>query len=171
MTPDPITLEVDVRASPRQLWRAWTDGEELTRWPAARAHVSPEIGGRYELIWEPEHPERNSTVGCRITAFVPLEVLAFTWKGPVPFADLMNVEPSPTTVVLTFASLGPGLTRVRLQHFGWGDGPCWAAARAWHEQAWNAAFARLRAQFGSSRLTRAGARCRSRERARSGSPL
>jgi len=140
----PIVIEVELEAPVERVWRAWTEPDELASWLTELANVRMEVGGPYELFWEPEHPERNSTLGCTITALEPNRLLAFTWKGPVPYADLMNIEPPPTSVTVSFQASGPECTIVRLEHVGWGSGPRWEEARAWHVKAWQEAFARLK---------------------------
>lgn len=57
-------------------WHAWTDADELRRWFAKRANVHAVRGGPYELFWEPENPERNSTIGCRLTFALAAQLVA-----------------------------------------------------------------------------------------------
>lgn len=140
-------LEVAVAAPVDRVWKAWTDPEQLVRWLANAANVQVQVGGPYELFWEPDRPERNSTQGCQITAMHECEWISFTWKGPEPYADLMNSEPLPTSVKVLLRAMGPAQTIVRLEHAGWGDGPRWAEARHWQEHAWQIALTELRRQM------------------------
>lgn len=77
-----ITLTIEVPVGLERAWQAWTEPGELTRWLTLKARVEPRLGGAYELFWEPEHPERNSTIGCRISNYSRPSLLAFQWKGP-----------------------------------------------------------------------------------------
>jgi uncharacterized protein YndB with AHSA1/START domain len=141
--PAPLIIRRAFSASPERLWRAWTEEAELTAWLAARARVTLEAGGPYELFWEPEHPERNSTLGCRLTAVEPHRRLAFTWRGPPAYAELMNVgEPPPTRVEVSFEPRGEK-TVMHFVHSGWGEGQRWEEARTWQERAWLGAFEAL----------------------------
>ena len=140
---DPIIVETGLPAPVGRVWRAWTEPDQLAAWFTKRAQVRAEEGGPYELFWEPEHPERNRTQGRRVTARQPHDLLAFTWKGPAIFADLMNTELLPNAVVVTFRATSPSATSVRVEHFGWGSGPRWAEARAWHERCWQEGCANL----------------------------
>lgn len=148
MSPDPkksestFELERGFDVPITRLWTAWTDPEELSRWLALRAHVEPVVGGAYELFWDPEHPERNSTLGCRVLALEDFRLLAFSWRGPVQFAGLMNGEPPPTQVRIEFRS-EDDRTWMRLIHSGWGEGPAWDEARSWFEQVWAGALGKL----------------------------
>lgn len=138
-----LDLERTYAAPVEQVWAAWTQNAALATWLSAKANVSTEIGGPYELFWEPDHPDRNSTLGCHVTAVQPNVRLAFSWKGPVPYADLMNVEPLPTSVTVTFESRCDNGTRVTLQHLGWGSSQRWQEAKAWQEKAWQVALDEL----------------------------
>jgi len=62
-----ITMEETLNAPIDRVWRAWTDLEQLCPWLALRATVVPKRGGPYELFWDLAHPERQSTLGCRVT--------------------------------------------------------------------------------------------------------
>jgi uncharacterized protein YndB with AHSA1/START domain len=147
----PITIEWTFDMTANLTWRAWTHEADLASWLTGRAKVRAEVGGPYELFWDPEHPDRNSTLGCRLLEVIPLRRLSFTWRGPVQFADLMNAgEPPPTSVRVDFEAISSGRTRVRLEHVGWGAGERWQQARAWQEQAWRGAFDELE-RFASTR--------------------
>jgi len=43
--------EIEIAAPRDAVWRALTDGEELTRWYAADAAVEPREGGSYDISW------------------------------------------------------------------------------------------------------------------------
>ena len=144
---EPIRVRLSLPAPVDQVWRAWTKNEQLTTWLTAKANVKPVVGGPYELFWEPEHPDLNSTLGCKLTAVESKRLLAFSWRGPSQFADLMNAQPFPTSVRVTFTKDEPGQTVVEFEHRGWGQGPRWAKARAWQERAWRGAFDQLQAKF------------------------
>src|SRR5215212_2713599 len=77
-----IVVERILNAPVEHIWQAFTDPELLKRWFAKEVKVVAERGGLYELFWEPANPERNSTLGCRITHAEPQRWLAFTWRGP-----------------------------------------------------------------------------------------
>ena len=98
----------------------------------------PELGGAYELGWQPGTPGHHSTAGCRITAVAAPRYLAFTWRGPDELSSLMNEgDPPPPPTHVTFSlSPGDGGTRLRLRHTGFGPGADWARARVMHERAW-----------------------------------
>lgn len=146
-TPDelspPIVLNRTLDCKLEELWSLWTENEELKKWLAEDAKVSTKPGAKYELFWEPEHPERNSTKDCIVLTQAPQKELVFTWRGPVPFSDLMNTSPPPTYVRVRFSSLDKEHSKVELNHYGWGTTDKWKEAKNWQENAWIGAFERM----------------------------
>lgn len=139
MKPNEITIEQRLNASIDRVWQAWTDSVQAGTWFAAGANIQPERGGAYELFWDLAHPERDSTIGCRLTFIQPKKWLGFTWRGPFIYDDLMNENatppPPPTHVTVQFESQ-KDQTEIQVTHIGWGAGPRWDDARNWHIRAW-----------------------------------
>lgn len=59
--------EIEIAAPPADVWRALTEGEELTRWFAVKAEVEPREGGRWKVSWD-ESPVAEYS---RIEVFEP----------------------------------------------------------------------------------------------------
>lgn len=137
-----LRLTAVVSVGPARAFAYFTRPELLTQWLAAVAEVSSEVGGAYEVFWAPDDRQHDSTIGCRITALTPGELVAFQWRGPRAFKDLTNGDDPLTHVVVSFVPHGTG-TRVHLLHSGWRSGPAWAEAYAWQERAWTGALAKL----------------------------
>jgi uncharacterized protein YndB with AHSA1/START domain len=121
----------------------FTSNEMLEKWLAVKADVEPRAGGKYELFWNPEEPEFDSTIGCRVTAFAPGRLLAFEWKGPKQYSDFMNETDPLTHVTVAFVPAEDGGTEVHLVHTGWRDTPAWEEAREWFVRNWEGAFGAL----------------------------
>jgi uncharacterized protein YndB with AHSA1/START domain len=124
----------------------FTVNGELEKWLTARADVEARLGGKYELFWNPDEPEFDSTVGCRVTAFAPGRLLAFEWKGPKQYSDFMNECRPLTHVTVAFVPAGEGgkpVTEVHLVHTGWRATPEWEEAREWFVRNWEGAFGAL----------------------------
>lgn len=147
----PIVIEQTFPLDKQTMWTKWTDPSQLKSWLCGEAHTGTKPGELYELYWEPEHPDRNSTKGCKLLALKEGELLAFTWKGPVPYASIMNTSPEPTYATVELRSHGDRTT-VILTHAGWHNMPDWLEARAWQERAWKRAFEQLQS-VGSSHPT------------------
>jgi len=115
----------------------------LQRWLTAAADVETRVGGKYELFWQPDDRENNSTIGCRVTAIETPQLLAFQWRSPKQFKSFANTADPLTHVVVTFVQEGSG-TRIHLIHSGWRSTREWEEARAWQEKAWLVAFEELK---------------------------
>ena len=139
-----IVIDLNLNISVEEAWNLWTDERKIEQWLTTKAHVVPKLSGAYELFWDPENPNENSTIGCHITALIPNKLLSFEWKGPVPYADLMNVDPTPTWVQVSFEPLDPSKTIIHFRHSGWRQSARWADARTWQLNAWSRAFQNLK---------------------------
>jgi uncharacterized protein YndB with AHSA1/START domain len=139
-------MEASIDAPLDLVWRAWTETERITEWFAPAANIVAEDGGAFELFFDPADHTHMSTIGCVVTAIEPMERLAFTWKGPDQFTQLMN-EPLPATSVdVKFQEEGDR-TCVRIEHDGWGEGGMWVEARDWHLKAWEGVLQSLKSGF------------------------
>ena len=128
----------------------FTVNGELEKWLAVKADVEPRVGGKYELFWNPDEPEFDSTVGCRVTALEPGKLLAFEWKGPKQYSDFMNECEPLTHVTVAFVpgeEAGKPRAEVHLVHTGWRGTAEWEEARQWFVRNWEGAFAELGKQF------------------------
>lgn len=137
-----IHVSALLQASPERTFAYFTDNALLSSWLTAAADVEPKVGGRYELYWEPNDRENNSTIGCRITALAPAQFLAFQWRSPKQFKPFANTADPLTHVAVMFVPEGT-FTRVHLLHSGWRNSPQWEEARVWQERAWSGAFKEL----------------------------
>ena len=70
--------------------------------------------------------------GCQFLAYVPGEMVAFTWNAPPHLA----LRAANTWVVVTFTELGNDTTAVRLVHTGFLEGPDWDDYMSYFDDAW-----------------------------------
>jgi uncharacterized protein YndB with AHSA1/START domain len=137
-----LVREVEVAAPPLEAWSAWTTKAGIESWwGPPDAEIDLRIGGPFELFFIMDaEPGGRGGEGNRFLAYVPGEVLAFTWNAPPDLA----LRDTQTWVVVTFASLQDGgHTHVRLVHTGFLTGPDWDAYVAYFEDAWTRVLARL----------------------------
>lgn len=120
----------------------FVDPALLTAWLTEAVDIEAKVGGKYELFWEPDERLHNSTLGCRVTAVEPSQLLAFEWKSPKQFADFANSADPMTHVVVAFIPAGER-TVVHLVHSGWRSTAQWEEARVWQERAWRGAMSEL----------------------------
>lgn len=119
-----------------------TLGDHLHKWLTAVAEVEPRVGGKYELFWNPEDRENDSTIGCKILAIQSNRFLTLEWKGPTHFKRFMNQVRPLTNVSVSFIPCPEG-TEVHLLHSGWRDTSEWEEARQWFDKAWAMALSEL----------------------------
>jgi uncharacterized protein YndB with AHSA1/START domain len=137
-----IHLSVSLSKPPSELFSYFVEGGLLQSWLTPLAEVESRPGGKYELYWEPDDRENNSTIGCRITTIVQDQLLAFQWRSPKQFKSFANGADPLTHVTVAFIAEGSG-TRMHLVHTGWRSGAEWEEARLWQEKAWLMALKEL----------------------------
>lgn len=131
-----------LRCDARRAFEMFTVNRLLESWLVGVAEVEPVAGGKYELFWEPEDRENNSTIGCRVTAVEAYKFISFEWRSPKQYKHFANHADPLTHAVVFFVPDGES-TEVRLIHSGWRSSAEWEAARQWQDRAWAAAFKEL----------------------------
>ena len=141
-----IHSKVRLNCSLQQSFEMFVNNLNVQTWLAENADIEPYIGGKYELFWDADHKEINSTLGCKITAIEQNRLLCFEWKGPAHFAYFMNVaEPLTHVSVLFIPDYNhDNVTDLHLIHTGWRNDENWDKAREWFEMVWANALDRLK---------------------------
>ena len=140
---DKIILETaTLNCSTEKAFEMFTSKKHLESWLTAKAEVEPQVGGKYELLWEPSDPENNSTKGCKILAIDKPNYLNFEWRGPKQYKHFMNNVRPLTNVTIIFTSKSDQ-TQVTLIHTAWRDTDDWEQARQYFINAWKGAFGQL----------------------------
>jgi uncharacterized protein YndB with AHSA1/START domain len=106
----------EVAAPAEAVWRAITEGEELTRWFCLEASCEPGVGGKQHVDWG--GGAKGSHV---ITAWEPNVHLRTEALRP----DLSKPESSEPYAIDWFLEHEGGVTRVRMVASGFGEGPEW----------------------------------------------
>ena len=147
---DPTPVDTDQQVlitrifdAPReQVFKAWTDPDELARWygpaqfdtPRERIHIDLRVGGRWELTMVRRDGGREFAIGYDILELVEPELIVMR-SDPMPGMD----GHEPPIVRVEFHDHGDK-TRVTLT-----DGPYPSEGRGGAEAGWSAAFAKLEA--------------------------
>lgn len=143
-----VEHEVVVAVSPRDAWDAWVDPRRVVNFLGSEARIDLRVGGRYEILFLLDAPEgEQGAEGCRILAYLPGEMLAFSWNAPPQMPEIRSLH---TWVVVTFQGPLAGPTRVRLVQTGFGDGPLWDEDVAYFTAAWGRALAGCRDYLGAA---------------------
>lgn len=107
-----LSLERRFDASPADLWRAWTEPEQVRRWfgsdpggTVSRAQLDVRVGGSFEVTFANSNGTEHTCAGEYLVV-EPVSRLAFTWR----WRSEPGVE---TQIWLCFAPVDGGT----LQHF------------------------------------------------------
>jgi uncharacterized protein YndB with AHSA1/START domain len=116
-----FTMEIDVNATPEDVWRALTEAGELVRWFPLQARVTPSKGGKmfwgWDQRWAWESTIDEWEAGKRLTLVEHRP--AFDAEGN-PLSD------PPHRLAMEFTlETHAGATRLRLVHSGFGRGDNW----------------------------------------------
>src|ERR1700680_4345071 len=109
----------------QRAFEMFTANSHLEAWLTNVADVEPFAGGKYELFWDLDDSENDSTLGCKVIAIEPDKFLSFEWKGPPQFRYFMNNADPLTSVVVFLIPCDEVLTPctdVYLIHSGWRAG-------------------------------------------------
>jgi len=140
---DKIIVETAIlNCSIEKAFEMFTSNKNLENWLTIKANVEPQIGGKYELFWEPDNPEYNSTIGCKILAIDRPNYLNFEWRGPKQYKHFMNNAQPLTNVTVIFLAQGDQ-AHVILIHTGWRETEDWEQARQYFISAWKVVFGQL----------------------------
>lgn len=122
MNTQTLSFSQMVKASPAEVYRAFTNATALREWLCEIATVVPRAGGRLYLWWHSGYYTSGE-----FTAAKPQEMIAFTWQG--------RGEPAPSKVQVTFTAKDGG-TQVAIEHMDIGSGEEWAQGRSEIERGW-----------------------------------
>lgn len=140
-----LDKEAVVKATPEQLWAAWTTREGIRSFFAPDAVVEARVGGAFHIHMDPGgEPGMKGADDMRFMALQPPRMLSFDWNAP---PSLPQARAQRTFVVVRFVPLDAGRTRVTLHHVGWGDGGEWDKAYAYFDRAWSGVLANLQQRF------------------------
>jgi len=143
---DQEVLITRVFDAPReQVFRAWTDPDEVAAWygpermdtPREKVHIDLRVGGRYELTMVERGGDTEFSIGYEILELVEPALIVLR-SDPMPQVGMHE----PTILRVEFHEHG-AKTRVTLS-----DGP-YPAGAGHAEAGWNAAFDKLATLVGT----------------------
>lgn len=128
-----------------EAWQVWTTEDGIRSFFAPACNVDLRVDGPFEILFDPEaHPGRRGAEGCRIMAFQPEKMLAFTWNAPPHLAEARKQW---THVVVRFKANDSSSCTVTIRHDGWGEGGEWDQAYDYFDRAWETVLRRLEYRF------------------------
>ncbi len=142
LTKPSLTLKRRLKATPAQVFQAWTDPEKIVRWfgphetvaGSVRAEIDVRPGGRYQVSFETGDGERHRVRGV-YREVVPDTRLVFTWAWH-------STPERESLVTVTLVPDGDG-TLLTLLHEQFFD----RKARDGHERGWTGTLDKLERLF------------------------
>jgi uncharacterized protein YndB with AHSA1/START domain len=128
--PHQLTVELDMKASPRAIYRAWT--EELDTWFAAPGAIRMRAREDEPFYFETEHEGKRHPHYGRLLTLRQDELVELTWV-----TGRHGTEGAETVVTVELTPTDTG-TRLRLTHAGFYD-----AATAKQHEVWGSILAML----------------------------
>ncbi len=134
-----LTIKRRFKATPAQVYQAWTDPAQLARWmggpevTAAEAEADVRVGGRYHVRMTTATDEHN--VGGVYREVLPNEKLVFTWTW--------RSTPERESLVTVQLKADGDHTIMTFTHEQFFDEP----ARDRHEHGWTGSFGKLEAHL------------------------
>lgn len=148
---DAVVKEALVNATPDEVFKRWTTAEGIRAFLGVPSNIDLRIGGSYEILFGKEQGApagEQGSEGCQILAYVPGEMLSFSWNAPPKFPAERAQR---AWVVITMsgpgAAAGEGKTKVRLVYTGCGEGGQWGEVRTYFDRAWGHVLEALAESF------------------------
>lgn len=130
-----LVKEIQVAASPREVFEAWTTSEGIQGFLGVESTVELAIGGAMELYFGRSigmPVGEQGSEGCQVLSYVPDEMFSFSWNAPPKFPEERTKR---SWVVVTMRPVDGG-TLVRLRHVGFGEDGHWGEVEAYFDRAW-----------------------------------
>jgi uncharacterized protein YndB with AHSA1/START domain len=125
-----VTVTRTIKATPAQIYYAFTNATALRGWMCNRSNVNAAVGGSYFLAWN----QGYYTAG-EFTALEQDRLIEMTWQG--------RGEPGPTNVEILIEIDEDG-TRITITHSELGEGELWATVADQFEKEWTAGLDNLK---------------------------
>jgi uncharacterized protein YndB with AHSA1/START domain len=106
----------EVAASPEAVWKAITEGEELTRWFCVNATCEPGVGGEHHIDWGGGAKATSKVVIWRPNVHLRTEAVR---------SELSPPESGEPYAIDWYLEAEGGTTRVRMVASGFGEGADW----------------------------------------------
>jgi len=137
-----IHQSVRVQASLAEIFKAFTDAEQLERWWPSAVESDPKTGGSFKYTFaylDPTQPVHERA--GQYTSVLPGQSVAYPWNIP-------GMEPS-TNVTIQFSSEGAE-TVVALEHTGWPADEAANEVFEMHDKGWAGFLNNLKAVYEGS---------------------
>ena len=140
-----IVKEVVVKATPEQVWQAWTTVEGVKSFFAPGARIEAKSMGLFEIHMNPYAADGlKGADDMRYLALQEPKFLSFTWNAPPHLAEARKQR---TIVTVRITPVDATTTKVVLNHSAFGDGGEWDKTYDYFNNAWGRVLANLKKRF------------------------
>ena len=140
-----IVKEVVVKATPGEVWQAWTTVEGITSFFAPGARLEPRSMGLFEIHMNPYAPDGlKGADDMRYLALQEPRFLSFTWNAPPHLAEARKQR---SVVTVRIIPVDATTTKVVLNHSAFGEGGEWDKTYDYFNNAWGRVLANLKKRF------------------------
>jgi uncharacterized protein YndB with AHSA1/START domain len=140
-----IVKEVVVKATPEQVWQAWTTVDGIKSFFAPGARIEAKPMGLFEIHMNPYAPDGlKGADDMRYLALQEPRFLSFTWNAPPHLADARKHR---TVVTVRITPVDAATTKVVINHSAFGDGGQWDQTYDYFNNAWGRVLANLKKRF------------------------
>ena len=140
-----IVKEVVVKATPEQVWQAWTTVDGIKSFFAPGARIEAKSMGLFEIHMNPYAADGlKGADDMRDLALQAPKFLSFTWNAPPHLAEARKQR---TIVTVRITPVDATTTKVVLNHSAFGDGGEWDKTYDYFNNAWGRVLANLKKRF------------------------
>jgi len=140
-----IVKEVVVKATPEQVWQAWTTVDGVKSFFAPGARIEAKSMGLFEIHMNPYAADGlKGADDMRYLALQEPKFLSFTWNAPPHLAEARKQR---TIVTVRITPVDATTTKVVLNHSAFGDGGEWDKTYDYFNNAWGRVLANLKKRF------------------------
>lgn len=112
-----ISFEIDLRHSPKKVWRALTDPVLLAEWLLPVIDLKLEPGAAFQLKTQP-YPGWDGTVNCRFVEIEEHRKLSYTWVvGDMALETVVTFTLTPTESGTRLSLVQSGFKPAQKQNF------------------------------------------------------
>jgi uncharacterized protein YndB with AHSA1/START domain len=140
-----IVKEVVVKATPEQVWQAWTTVDGIKSFFAPGARIEAKSMGLFEIHMNPYAAAgMKGADDMRYLALQEPRFLSFTWNAP---PSLPEARKQRSVVTVRITPVDATTTKVVLNHSAFGEGGEWDKTYDYFNNAWGRVLANLKKRF------------------------
>ena len=142
-----LEKEIIVKATLDDVWKAWTSEKGLG-FISNKSNIELKRNGAYEWFLDLEADKNGKCggEGSKVLAYLPKEMIAFSWTFPPSIPELRDADKT-TQVVVKFKEIEEDTVLVQLSMHEWEEGKNWDEGWAYFDKAWEIVLDRLKLHF------------------------